>query len=72
MAAEASAGIRYRAENILDCELDLSSRTTKDYIAPRLSPRVRAALDNALKGEEDIEVEIKLLIVICLHLNLIL
>ena len=59
MAAEASAGIRYRAENILDCELDLSSRTTKDYIAPRLSPRVRAALDNALKGEEDIEVEIK-------------
>ncbi|CAG2109667.1 unnamed protein product [Medioppia subpectinata] len=58
LAAEVSAGVRYRCENIMDCELEMSCRTTKDYTAPRLSPRVRAALDNALKREDDIDVEI--------------
>ncbi|XP_054162746.1 kinesin-like protein KIF3B [Oppia nitens] len=58
MAQEVGSGLRYRCENIMDCELELSSRMTKDYTAPRLSPRVRAALENALKREDDIDVEI--------------
>ncbi len=59
MAITVGSSVRYKTENIMDCELDMFCRTTKDYSAPRLSPRIRAALDNALKGEEDVDIEIK-------------
>ncbi|CAH2303053.1 kinesin KIF3B [Pelobates cultripes] len=48
---------RYRAENILLLELDMPSRTTRDYEGPAVAPKVQAALDAALQDEEDIQVD---------------
>ena len=48
-----------QAENIIQIELDLPNRTTKDYEGPEVAPRVQAALDAALQDEEDITLDAK-------------
>ncbi|XP_017343029.1 kinesin-like protein KIF3B isoform X1 [Ictalurus punctatus] len=48
---------RYRAENILMLELDLPTRTTKEYEEPMIAPKVAAALEDALREEDDIQVD---------------
>ncbi|XP_053309333.1 kinesin-like protein KIF3B [Spea bombifrons] len=48
---------RYRAENILLLELDMPSRTTRDYEGPAVAPKVQAALEAALQDEDDIQVD---------------
>ncbi|XP_037101532.1 kinesin-like protein KIF3B [Syngnathus acus] len=52
-----SLDMRYKAENILLLEMDLPSRTTKNYQQPVIAPKVVAALKDALKDEEDLEVD---------------
>ena len=47
---------RFHGENILFLEFDMPNRTTRDYESPTLAPHLQAALDTALKDEEDIEV----------------
>ncbi|NP_001093615.1 kinesin-like protein KIF3B [Danio rerio] len=49
--------VRYKAENILLLELDLPSRTTKDYEGPVIAPKVAAALEDALREEDEIQVD---------------
>uniref|UniRef100_A0A2I3GHM7 Kinesin-like protein n=1 Tax=Nomascus leucogenys TaxID=61853 RepID=A0A2I3GHM7_NOMLE len=46
---------RYRAENIVLLELDMPSRTTRDYEGPAIAPKVQAALDAALQDEDEIQ-----------------
>ena len=46
-----------QGENIMFLELDMPNRTTRDYEGPTLAPHLQAALDTALKDEEDIEVD---------------
>ncbi|KAK3519458.1 hypothetical protein QTP70_029775, partial [Hemibagrus guttatus] len=48
---------RYRAENILMLELDMPTRTTKEYEEPMIAPKVAAALEDALREEDDIQVD---------------
>lgn len=48
---------RYRAENILMLELDLPTRTTKEYEEPMIAPKVAAALEDALREEDDLQVD---------------
>lgn len=48
---------RFHGENILFLELDMPNRTTRDYESPTLAPHLQAALDTALKDEEDIVVD---------------
>lgn len=48
---------RYRAENIVQLELDMPSRTTRDYKGPAIAPKVQAALDAALQDEDEIQVD---------------
>lgn len=48
---------RYKGENIVELELDQPHRTTKDYRGPAVAPSVLSALEAALKGEEDIDVD---------------
>lgn len=49
--------VRYRAENIMLLELDMPSRTTRDYEGPAIAPKVQAALDAALQDEDEIQVD---------------
>jgi hypothetical protein len=35
----------------------MPNRTTRDYEGPTLAPHLQQALDNALKDEEDLELE---------------
>merc|ERR1719431_2123399 len=44
---------RYRGENILQLELDMPGRTTREWEGPTVAPRVQAALDAALQEEDD-------------------
>lgn len=48
---------RYRAENIVLLELDVPSRTTRDYEGPAVAPKVQAALEAALQDEDDIQLD---------------
>ncbi|NXX76787.1 KIF3B protein, partial [Urocolius indicus] len=48
---------RYRAENIVLLELDMPSRTTRDYEGPAIAPKVQAALEAALQDEDEIQVD---------------
>ncbi|XP_053555028.1 kinesin-like protein KIF3B [Bombina bombina] len=48
---------RHRAENIVLLELDMPSRTTRDYEGPTVAPKVQAALEAALQDEDDIQVD---------------
>ena len=43
-------------------DLDLPSRTTKDYESPAVAPRVQAALEAALKGEDDLDNDASVLV----------
>ncbi|XP_076131635.1 kinesin-like protein KIF3B [Alosa pseudoharengus] len=49
--------VRYRAENILLLELDMPGRTTKEYEEPVIAPKVAAALEDALRDEDEIQVD---------------
>ena len=55
--AHHSLGPCWQGENILQVELDMPNRTTRDYEGPTVAPRVQAALDAALQDEEDIYVD---------------
>lgn len=46
-----------QAENILLLELDLPTRTTKVYEEPVIAPKVAAALEDALRDEDEIQVD---------------
>lgn len=46
-----------QAENILLLGMDMPSRTTKDYQRPVIAPKVAAALEDALRNEEDLQVD---------------
>ncbi|XP_071051018.1 kinesin-like protein Klp68D isoform X2 [Onthophagus taurus] len=48
-----SAGIRYRAENVLDLKLDMPIRTTQDYVRPTVCPQVKAAVKNVIKQDQE-------------------
>uniref|UniRef100_A0A1A8FJL4 Kinesin-like protein n=4 Tax=Nothobranchius korthausae TaxID=1143690 RepID=A0A1A8FJL4_9TELE len=48
---------RYKAENILMLEMDLPARTTKKYQEPVIAPKVAAALEDALRDEDEIQVD---------------
>lgn len=48
---------RYRPENIYIVDLDLPERTTQDYVGPAVDPRVKAALDDAVREEDDMTIE---------------
>ena len=41
-------------ENIIQIELDMPNRTTRDYEGPAVAPRIQAALDAALQDEDDL------------------
>ncbi|XP_069740064.1 kinesin-like protein KIF3B isoform X3 [Narcine bancroftii] len=57
MALISRSDPRYRAENILLLELDMPSRTTRDYEGPAIAPKVQAALEAALQDEDDLQVD---------------
>nr|AUN27682.1 kinesin-like protein KIF3B [Phascolosoma esculenta] len=57
MAAAMGGNPRYKSENILQVELDMPNRTTRDYEGPTVAPRVQAALDAALQDEEDMDID---------------
>ena len=44
---------------MLQVELDMPNRTTRDYEGPQVAPRVQAALDAALQDEEDLDLEVQ-------------
>uniref|UniRef100_A0A1A8IKR9 Kinesin-like protein n=1 Tax=Nothobranchius kuhntae TaxID=321403 RepID=A0A1A8IKR9_NOTKU len=48
---------RYKAENILMLEMDQPARTTKKYQEPVIAPKVAAALEDALRDEDEIQVD---------------
>ncbi|XP_012681607.2 kinesin-like protein KIF3B [Clupea harengus] len=52
--------VRFRAENILLLELDMPGRTTKEYEEPVIAPKVAAALEDALRDEDEIQVDARL------------
>lgn len=56
IASTVGPAFRYKGENILDVELIMPKRNTRDYTAPVMSPRVRAALDSAMK-EQDVAID---------------
>ncbi|XP_014669570.1 PREDICTED: kinesin-like protein KIF3B [Priapulus caudatus] len=53
MAAMVGGNPRYKGENVLSLQLDVPERTTADYRGPQVAPRMQAALDAALRDEED-------------------
>uniref|UniRef100_A0AAY4DUI4 Kinesin-like protein n=1 Tax=Denticeps clupeoides TaxID=299321 RepID=A0AAY4DUI4_9TELE len=57
LAMMMQADIRYRAENIMMLELDMPIRTTKEYEGPVIAPKVAAALEDALRDEDEIQVD---------------
>lgn len=46
-----------QADNILLLELDLPTRNTKEYQEPVIAPKVAAALEDALRDEDEIQVD---------------
>lgn len=38
-------------------QLDHPTRTTRDYEGPVVAPVIQAAIENAMKGEENIELD---------------
>lgn len=46
-----------QAENIVLLELDMPSRTTRNYEGPAIAPKVQAALEAALQDEDEIQVD---------------
>lgn len=47
----------HQAENILILDMDLPTRTTKEYQEPVIAPKVAAALEDALRDEDEIQVD---------------
>ena len=47
-----------QGENVLHLELDMPTRTTRDYEGPTVAPKVQAALDAALQDEDDIDIDV--------------
>ena len=47
----------WQGENIINIELDMPNRTTRDYEGPTVAPKVQAALDAALQDEDDIDID---------------
>jgi len=50
----------FQGENILQVELDMPNRTTRDYEGPSVAPKIQAVLDAALEDEGDIDIEDRL------------
>lgn len=48
---------RFRSENMLMVELDMPTRTTRDYEGPLVAPKVQAALNAALQEESDLHLD---------------
>ena len=46
-----------QAENLLVLQMDLPSRSTLDYQEPLLGPKMAAALEEAMREEEEIQVD---------------
>lgn len=46
-----------QAHNILKLDIDLPARTTKDYQEPVIAPKMAAALEDALRDEDEIQVD---------------
>lgn len=53
----AKSSLKSKGEQILQVELDMPVRTTRDYDAPAMSPHLRAVLDDALREEEDLDID---------------
>lgn len=49
--------MRYKAENIIMLDMDIPARTTKEYQEPVIAPKLAAALEDALRDEDEIEVD---------------
>lgn len=47
----------HQAENIMMLDMDLPARTTKEYQEPVIAPKVAAALEDALRDEDEIQVD---------------
>ncbi|XP_029973970.1 kinesin-like protein KIF3B [Salarias fasciatus] len=62
MAMMMRADSRYKAENILMLDMDLPARTTEDYQEPVIAPKLAAALEDALRDEDEILIDAS-----CLH-----
>jgi kinesin family protein 3/17 len=56
-AAILSGSYRFKGENILQVELDMPNRTTRDYEGPSIAPKIQAVLDAALEDEGDIDID---------------
>ncbi|CAF1319830.1 unnamed protein product [Adineta ricciae] len=54
---------RFKNENIILLQLDFPSRTTRDYEGPMVSPMIQAAIENAMKDEEHLELDANALVV---------
>uniref|UniRef100_A0A3B4A980 Kinesin-like protein n=1 Tax=Periophthalmus magnuspinnatus TaxID=409849 RepID=A0A3B4A980_9GOBI len=57
MAMMMKPDFRYKADNLLMLKLDLPSRSTREYQEPVIAPKVAAALEDALRDEEEIQVD---------------
>ncbi|KAH6940454.1 hypothetical protein HPB50_000061 [Hyalomma asiaticum] len=53
----AKSSLKSKGEHILQVELDMPVRTTRDYNAPAMSPHLKAVLDDALREEEDLDID---------------
>lgn len=60
MASSMGGNPRYKGENILQVELDMPNRTTRDYDAPVVAPHLQAALVDALREEDDVNIDASL------------
>ena len=49
--------LAFQGENILQVELDMPNRTTRDYEGPSVAPKIQAVLDAALEDEGDIDID---------------
>lgn len=49
--------MRYKAENIIMLDMDIPARTSKEYQEPVIAPKLAAALEDALRDEDEIEVD---------------
>ncbi|XP_065072197.1 kinesin-II 95 kDa subunit-like [Rhopilema esculentum] len=56
-AAALGGNPRYKAENIIQIELDMPNRTTRDYEGPSVNPTLQAVLESALRGEDDLTLD---------------
>lgn len=57
IASTVGPAFRYKSDNILDLELILPTRRTKEYRSPTFNPRVRAALESAFSSGEEIIID---------------